>query len=269
MTKDLARFATEDCPLHPSGLRALLICPWKVVMRYLAVREEEEEHGVAGDTGSAVHVAAAEMHRGKGPAECLQAMGARQREYPQADLQDAAGLFLAYSRDPRNSRAVVVAVEEPVKFSIQAAPEDPTGSPIEVIGTLDQVREDHLGRLELWDLKTSKKDPMALLRNHTFQIAAYCVGATIKLGRPVRPGGVILPRKYKDMNGNGPVFWKFPWKFEDLEQILSAVRHRVAQIRSGVFWHVPTDDCEWCQARSPDLCLPKLQETLSLMRAVK
>lgn len=101
--KDLKRFATEDWPLHPSGLGAMVQCPWRVVMEYLF--GSTDEGGPAANTGSAMHRAAQAFHEGRPLAECLEVMQAEVHKYPRADLQDAAGLFLNYAADPRN-RAV-------------------------------------------------------------------------------------------------------------------------------------------------------------------
>lgn len=259
--KDLTRFGTEDQPLHPSGLGTVVKCPWRAAMEYLATGEESEG-GAAADTGSAAHKAIAAFHKGKGQAASLEVMQAHRADYPSADLQEAAGLFLCYAADSRNATADVVLVEEPIQFSISPAPEDKTQAPIQVIGTLDQVRREN-GQHYLHDVKTSKLDGLELLNQHVFQIAAYCVGASLKLGVKVNPGSLILPRKYRGKDPNSaPVFWHFAWKFEDIEQILAAVRHSVANIRNGNLYHVPGPYCTWCSARSPDLCLPRLQTVL-------
>jgi len=214
--------------------------------------EPDDEGGKAGDTGSATHVAVAEFHRGKGGAECLAAMQSRIAEYPKADLQDAAGMFLKYASDPVNRDATVVLVEEAVRFRIKAHESDPTGAEIEVEGRVDQVRQER-GSDYVWDLKTSKKDPTTVLAATVHQMAGYCIGASIKLGRPVHPGGVIMPRQKNMMH-------HYPWRFQDIEQILLGVRVAVANIRRGILWHVPNDGCIWCAAKSPDACLPVLHQ---------
>jgi hypothetical protein len=255
--RDLARFATADRPLRSSGLRSLVECPWRSVLKYLAA-EEEDDHGVAGDTGSAMHKAAAAFHKGKDLAESLGVMQAHTHEYPLADLQDAASLFLTYAQDPRNREATILLCEEKVTFTIAAAPEDPTGEAIVVEGTVDQVRMES-GRPRVWDIKTSKKDPTEVRAKTTHQAAAYCIGASMRLNMPVHPGGIIMPRKYR-ADGSGPVFWHFTFKFEDIEQILLPVRLRVAEIRRKQLYHVPNENCGWCHQRSEEVCLPKLQE---------
>lgn len=256
--KDISKFGSADYPIHPSGIRGLLVCPWRSVMRFYAAHEADEA-GPAADTGSAMHAAAAAFHRGKGVAESLQVMQEGTAKYPRADLTDAAGMFLSYAADPRNSGHEFLLVEQSISFTISPAEDDPTQAPIQVDGTVDHVRREAGRQPKVWDIKTSKKEPLQILQMAAFQAAAYCVGASIALGEPVSPGGVILPRRYK-ADGTGPVFWHFPWTLQDTEQMLEGLRRIVSLVRRGVYWHVPNEDCCWCPARSPDLCLPKLQE---------
>jgi hypothetical protein len=253
--RDLRRFATADRPLHPSGLRELIVCPWRKALEFLE-SDDGDQSGAAGDTGSAMHKAAAAFHRGKEVAESIAEMQDNLHLYPKADLQDAASLFLAYAYDPRN-RVEVLLVEEAITFTLAPASEDPTGEPIVIEGTVDQVRLVD-GRPRVWDIKTTKKDPEVARNKATFQLAAYCIGASFKLNTPVHPGGIILPRKYS-ADSTGPVFRPVTWKFEDIEQIMLPVRQRVAEIRAGKLYHIPNEDCTWCRQRMPDLCFPKLQ----------
>jgi hypothetical protein len=224
--------------------------------------DPSEATGPAGDTGSAVHAAAAAFHGGGGVADALAQMQARVGEYPKADLADAAALFLRYAADSRNRDIEFLCIEQPIKFSIEAAPEDPTGARIQVVGRVDQVRLLD-GRAKLWDLKTSKFDPDDVRYAAVFQAALYCIGASYLLNREVHPGGLILPRQYRQ-DGTGPAFRHFAWSFKDIPDILMPIRRAVAAVRAGNLQHVPNKDCRWCHAKTPDLCLPKLQETLAL-----
>lgn len=254
---ELRTFATAEFPLHPSAARLLFTCPWRVASMHLLA--PTDEGGVAGDTGSAMHKAAAAFHTGSDTAGSLKVMQDNLARYPNADLVDAADLFLKYAQDPRNKKAELVLVERQVSFQIAAAPEDPTGQAISVVGTVDQVRREQ-GRLKAWDIKTSKKEPLTILNETTFQLALYCVGASIALNEQVEPGGVICPRRYNKDLANSPVFWFFPWKFSDIERMLLPLRRQVANIRQGILHHLPQDDCKWCHHRTPDLCFPKLGE---------
>ena len=236
-------------------------------MKFLATPDDEP--GEPADTGSATHRAAQAMHKEKvGTAECIAAMQRDLAKYPAADLRSAAEMFLNYTTDPRNAKAEVALCEQFIEFCIAPAADDPTQAPIKIIGTLDQVRIEN-GRYTLWDLKTSKKDGTELLRNHMFQAAAYCVGASIHLGTPVHPGGLILPRKYKaGQIANSPVFWHFAWSLEDTEYILEPVRHRVRDIRMGRITHMPHKECDYCPGKTPDICLPRLKRELPMLRTV-
>lgn len=220
-----------------------------------------EDHGPAGDTGSAMHKAAEAFHKGSSLAESIEAMKANTVKYPLADLADAASMFLTYATDPRNREAKIVLVEQPIRFRIAAAPEDHTQKAIEVEGTVDQVREDFEG---LWvhDIKTSKMDPMSIVHESMYQQAGYCIGAAIALNRPVRGARIIMPRQYAKSKepGTAPVFWDMPWRWDDIADIMMAMRHQVAAIRAGRLYHVPNDSwCRWCHMRGPENCLPPLR----------
>lgn len=254
--RDLSLFGTEAYPLHPSALKAIVECPWRAVMPYLF--GSDDDHGVAGDTGSAMHRAAAEFHRHGNVAAALVAMQEGIASYPLADLQDAAALFLSYASDARNSCKTLL-IEAQVRFEIAPAPEDPTGAPIVIEGRLDQVRVVD-GVPILVDIKTTKKDPIEMLGEYSLQQAAYLVGANFVLKTPVDRACILYPRLYRSDPGRSNVMYHYPWRLKDTADILACLRHTVARIRSGDVWHVPNSNCKWCPARSPDLCLPKLQE---------
>lgn len=256
--KPLDHFGSASFPLHPSEIRAIFDCPWKLVMSYLASGSDDES-GPAADTGSAMHAAAAAFHRKKGVADSIEEMQQGIAKYPKADLGEAANLFLAYASDPRNSACEFPLVEDPIRFTIAPAPEDKTQAPIVVEGTCDQVRLEN-GILKSWDIKTSKKPEMEVLLESTFQLACYTLGASIRLGKMVQPGGVILPRRYKADTATSPVFWHASFRFEDIERLLDPIRSKVAAIRAGKIGYVPSAaNCKWCPARGPDVCLPKLK----------
>lgn len=258
MPKDLALFGTEAFMIHPSAIRTIITCPWNTVLQYL--EEPDDDSGKAADTGSAVHLAAKLLHNGADVADSLEGMQQGMSKYPLADLRDAATLFLAYASDTRNRGAKLLLNEEVINFEIAPAKDDPTQAPIRVTGTVDQVREDSYGRLKVYDIKTSKRPPDEIRLESMFQIAAYAVGASIALGRPVDPGALIMPRQYK---GGDPstanVFIHYTFKLADCEYVLEPLRTRVAEIRRGQVYHMPTiEGCKWCPQRQPDICLPKL-----------
>lgn len=257
--RPIALFGTKDCPLHCSALATIMQCSWRSALTYLF--EPEDPSGAAANTGSAIHAAIAAWHRGKDEPASVEEMCARVHEYPQADLAEAADIFLAYAADPKNQSAEIVLCEEQVSFALVPDPSDPTQAPIEVIGRCDQVRREN-GIDRVWDVKSSSKDPIDLVNSHMVQVAAYCVGASLLLQRRVEPGGLILVRNYKRRMS---VFRHVAWRYSDIEHILRPVRRRVAEIRAAQFDLTSGDHCKWCPVRTPELCLPKLKETRSLL----
>jgi hypothetical protein len=108
---------------------------------------------------------------------------------------------------------------------------------------------------------------MAILMDSMYQMAAYCIGATILLEKEVHPGGIIMPRHYIGKNPSlAPpgVFWEAAWKFHHTAHILDGVRSVIASIRSGRVWMspnlTPMGHCNWCWFKTPDRCIPKLEE---------
>lgn len=252
---DFAKFGTPGFELRPSRLGKMLVCPWRVA---LVTMGDEDKAGAAADTGSATHKAVAIWHRGGDHAAAVRGMGEARAEYPLADLQTAAALFLAYAADPRSASPELALLEQQLSWTIPAAEDDPTGAPIAMLGTPDQVRREN-GALRLWDLKTSSRMPAEVLWDSTLQAAAYCLGAEQALGEPVHPGGVIMPKR-------SPMYIPFVWGRDDVLRILQPVRDVVALVRRGKVWHNPTGDgCKWCHTGGPDDCLPRLRIELPII----
>jgi hypothetical protein len=240
------------------------------LLTYSLIRDNDTKQ--AADTGSAVHKAAASWHNsGQDVAEALRVMRAQLAEYPDADLADAEQQFRCYTRDPRNTKAEIVAVEQKVSFALDPAEEDPTGQPIVVNGTLDQIRRID-GTPYVWDIKTSnaeRKSGWTLVQEYTMQLAAYSVGATKLLGVPVHPGGVIRTRAYtlkssrKPENEPDGVFNWVEFGLRECSVLLDTVRLYVALVRRGNLWPVPGSHCSWCPCGGPggsNGCLQKLKE---------
>lgn len=266
--RDPKKFGTHEYPLHASAIPELMKCSWKAAMIYYF--EPEDGSNAAADTGSATHVAVSNWHKNKDIAAAVREMrDVSERKFGQADLTEAAAMFLLYTKDPRNQEAEIargsdgqLLLEQHVSFSIKAAENDPTQEEIAVVGTIDQIRLRH-GRPEVWDLKTSKKPGFDQLNMYLYQIAAYAIGASSLLGTRVRMGGLITPRHYKKENPpeNSPVgvFWPYPHKFDDLEYLLNGLRHIVATIRLGGVYVSPGEQCRYCPARGTEECLPLLR----------
>lgn len=242
--KTLANFATEAHPLRASSIGDLMRCPLRVVMRHL--QTPERTSGPAADTGSACHAMIAAFHGGANEADSIQEGEARLAEYPKADMSAAARMFRKYILDPRNAKANVIACETKLLFSIPAE----TGE-IAVQGTPDQVREEN-GVFKVYDVKTGEaEDGFTMTNTHAFQIAAYCVGMTKALGKPVEPGAIIRVREYLrrgviPQDAPGGVFWEFPFDHDGAQSLMRGVTRVVDAIRRGTYWAVPDDYCRFC-----------------------
>lgn len=249
------QFGTEAFPLSCSGLHRVMECP---LSAYVQADGEERESGEAADTGSLVHFAASMFHgKAKGDARLsLELMAAIQNRYPAGSTDDAALHFYHYSKDERNLKAKIILNETKVKFQLSPAGDDPTQAPIFVNGTLDQVRETDDGRLVLHDIKTgSALWGKQMLTHHALQLAAYMVGATQLLQRPVEQAAIIRTADY--IKG-GPVFWWTPYGLPQAAAMLYGLRQIVAQIRMGNIWITPGAACRFCPLGSPADCVPRL-----------
>jgi hypothetical protein len=266
----LTEFATAAHPLRCSSLPKLMQCNWRAVM--LFNQECEDSSGAKADTGSAVHKAAESWHaQGLTVAGAIKEMGANLPRYPLADLADAEAQFLAYALDPRNQSAKIVVCEKQIAFTLPPSPADPTGQGIHVIGTLDQIREESDGTLKLHDIKTSAWPGYQILCEHAYQIAAYCIGASDLLGRPVHPGSVIMTRGYLKKGVDprkepGGIFWRYAWDLDRCRTLIAGVADIVALIRGGTVWAAPGGYCQWCPMKGPEFCLDHLHELTLIER---
>jgi PD-(D/E)XK nuclease superfamily len=259
-------FATEEKPLRASQLHKLVGCPLSAVLQLI---DDDDSSGPAADTGSAMHRAADAWHtRARGDTRAaVEIMRAGLSEYPQADLDRAAEMFLNYASDPRNINADIIQSEAKVRFTLPPCETGQTQEAIWVKGTLDQVRR-HEGVLTLCDIKTGGfHSGIDMLAVHAMQLAAYQLGASELLGEPVRQAKIIRVQDYDALKSGprkgqqrGPVFWTAPWRFDQCLMILDGVRRMVAMIRAGRVWANPGDACKFCPQMGIANCLPRLKE---------
>lgn len=252
MPLDLSNFGGAARPLRASQLHVLVSCTWRGVAEMLNL--ERGESGPAADTGSAVHFAVAQFHRGAGEVRAAADMRGALAAFPLADLDEAERIFGRYFADPRNRNADILAIEQKIEVILPAWIEGEP--PIVIHGTLDQVRRVD-GVLEVWDLKTGNRDGQYMQQMHAYQIAAY------SLGFPgARPGGYIRTKGYFTRGAALPsphgVF--IPACIPDPMGCLDAVRLAVSLIRSGNVTAHPGDVCGYCPMSAVEFCLPKLQE---------
>lgn len=251
-------FGTEAHPLHCSQLHRVTDCPMSAFLQ--ASGDEERESGAAADTGNLVHLAAS-LYHGKAGGDArlsLELMAGAKDRYPAGNVDDAALHFYHYSKDERNKKAKIILNETEVKFQLSPAGNDPTQAPITVMGTLDQVREMDDGRLVLHDIKTgSALWGKQMVSHHALQLAAYMIGASQLLSRPVEQAAIIRTTDY--IKG-GPVFWYTPYGIQHAAAMLYGLRQIVAQIRMGNIWITPGASCRFCPLESPANCTPRLTQ---------
>jgi hypothetical protein len=254
MKQHLVDIATEKYPLRCSSLGDFVQCPWRVTMLMLAT--DHDKSGEAADTGSATHAAvAAWVKQGRNKDAALASMKSRIAEYPFAILTEATAMFEGYINDERNHCEYILC-EEKIRVTLPPHETDKTKKEVVIWGTLDQVRKER-GVLKVWDIKTSKKQPIDVLNYSTYQIAGYVIGAQQKLGVHVEPGGVILPRKY--LGSGGPTHMETAWTARDIPLFLDTIRLTVANIRNHHIPLSPGDYCRFCIAQSPGRCIPLLR----------
>lgn len=268
VSKSISDFATETFPLHASSIPELIKCHLKGALLHLFGSEYESSQ--AADTGSLTHVAVAEWHRSKDEEAAIAALRGAEQKFPHGSVAEAAQMFFLYSRDERNRQAVVRYIEHKTAISLTPAPNDPTKKTIRIVGTVDQVREEH-GRLYVWDLKTSKRPARDQLDMYLYQLAAYAIALSSELQTPVGLGGLICSRYYKDTGDPSPpnTVMRYPHRFNDVGPIVDGIRYAVAAIRSGHVHPGPGEHCRYCPFTGTAECVPLLRSISDSSHKIK
>ncbi len=248
MTEDCT-FATAEEPLRCSRIPSLMQCTWRHQLLDLGLIGDGDS-GKAADTGSAMHLAARAWHMtgGKEAAVAIGVMRSKLDEYPLADLDDAAKLFRAYAADKRNREAKIILLEEKLELVLEPSKTDPTGEKVVIWGTCDQVREMD-GKLVMVDLKTGSPYGYQMLDSHAYQLAAYMLGASIKLKRPVEGAAILRVKDYFSKTP-APVIWHAPWGYREAVEMMYHVTRAVALVRSRQAFANPGEHCRWCPKKS-------------------
>lgn len=254
-------FGTVKYPLRPSALQKIVECESSVALDpafWETVEDPEETGGEAAQTGNLVHSGAAEYHRRQGASEKerteagLSALEAAREQFPLGDAKRATKIFQWYASDKANLEANVVKVEEKVLFQLPCAPFDPTGQPIYIKGTLDQIREDEDGRWTLWDIKTGKNYyGEKALKHYELQQCAYLIAAEQTYQKEVHPGGLICTNGYEEKKH---VFFHSWYERDAVESLLWPIAVHVAVVRMGRPLITSGDHCRWCVHKKPQNC---------------
>lgn len=260
----LTTIATADCPLRASQLDKLVRCP---LYGLTVLSPDVDTSGPAADTGSIVHAAVAAFHREKelsrkGSAAVAEIQRAA-LQFPLGDTHEA-GLYLTpYITDPRNAAAEVIAIELPVQLTLPPHRLDPTGQPVVIHGTIDQIRRDH-GRTLICDLKTGRRTGWEMIHDHSLQIAAYTLAARACGYPDAEPGYLIRAYRYRERTATGispeGVYWSLPFTAEDCRILLDRVVLELAHLRAGELNLGPGAHCTNCPLGGLASCLPAAKE---------
>lgn len=248
---ELAAFGSAARPLRPSRVSKLLGCAMGIVL----VMHDESEGGAAAQTGNLVHDAAEHYHKTKGTLAQrteagLAALEAARAEFPAGDPEKAREIFRAYAQDRENIEAEVLWVEQQVTLTLAADPGDPTGEPIVITGTLDQVRRDKAdGVLRVWDIKTGDyKSGDENVLDYLTQQAVYTLAARATLDPTIDIGGLIYTPAY--FKARSKVHLPNTMTVEQAEDLLLTVPAVVSMIRRGLpIFRPEVDHCKFCDVK--------------------
>jgi len=253
---DLKTFGSEDRPLRPSKVAKFLACPMSVVLAMY----EESDGNRAAQTGSLVHAGAEAFHKtktGDRAAAGLKALDEARAKFPEGDEAQARAIFRQYAADKENQEAEVVWAEEKVRLVIPAAPHDPTGLPIVIQGTLDQVRLHRDGVKRVWDIKTgSYLTGEESVLEYLTQQAVYTLAARETLDPDIDVGGLIYTPAYDKARSR--VHLPNPMTVEQCQDLLLTLPPIVAMIRSGdPVFRPGKDACRFCDMKKLGYPWPK------------
>jgi len=229
-----------------------------------------DEAGSAAQSGNLLHSAAAAFHRAAASMgvkqrteEGLAALEAARQQFPDGDPAKARNWFIAYAGDKENQDADVPWVEQAVELKLEAATFDPTGEPIVVVGTLDQVRRARDGTLTLWDIKTgSRRTGKESLTAYAVQQATYLLAARECLADNIEPGGLIYTPGYEKRLGKR--FFSYSMTVDECRLLVQHLVYTVALVRSGIpIFRPGVDTCEYCPCGTYDVCLPLYRTSYS------
>lgn len=271
LVTDAREIATERYPLRASALPKLNECPGSVFLSaefWQLTDQDDEGGGVSAQTGNLVHAAANIYHTFPAGSDLqrrleagMAALEAARQKFPIGEVPRAKKIFQAYATDKENQEAEVIRNEHKVIAKLPPAPFDPTGKPVVIRGTLDQVRLID-GVPKVFDIKTGRMYYGRVALDHYMtQQAAYTLAAQQTWGEEfkaaglprVEPGALICTDGY--FRPMGQVMWHHGWDFEDIPLILQNVVTQVAAARMKMVNLTPsTDACRWCEFKKFSAC---------------
>lgn len=262
--------ATKKFPLRASALPKLNDCPASVFMSaefWQLNFDDDEGGGAAAQTGNLVHSGAAVYHTMTDADIAarleagMAALEAAREKFPLGEVGRAKKIFKAYAEDKENAEAEVVKVEQKVWAELPPAPFDPTGQPVVIRGTLDQIRIVG-GVPKVFDIKTGRRYyGQVALDHYMTQQAAYTLAAQQTWGKEfqeagypeIEPGALLCTDGY--FRPQGRLTWHHKWDTSDIPLILQNVVTQVAAARMQMVNFTPRlDNCNWCEFKRFSTC---------------
>lgn len=223
---------------------------------------DDDSPSTATHTGSLIHAGVEAFHQTlldtksvqHGIEAALVATRDHAAEFPLHDPDDVRIVINHYVKDPRNQNAEFATWQDKpvIELKLRAAlaphPTDPTGLPIVIQGTPDQVRTRY-GINILTDLKTGKPDEREMIYDHIYQLGAYWLLLEAN-GIPIHKAEIIRTQAYRARGANLPspqgAFVEVPLTPKRVHIYMDRVRYVVAQIRQGIVEFGPTKYCNYC-----------------------
>lgn len=250
---EMVSFASEERPMRPSRSAKFGGCPMSTILSMWA----EDKGNEAAQTGNLVHDAVEKYHKEKEDRvnAGLAALETARLQFPGGDAKKAEKIFRAYASDPENVSAAVPWCEQQVTLRLAPAPEDRTGKPVVIQGTLDQVRENPDGSMTVWDVKTGSRltgDETA--EEYLIQQAVYLLAARQTLSESITRCGIIYTPAYESSRKRRHI--PMALTVETAILLVAPLVHWVANVRSGVMQFRPSaESCKFCPVKPWPNCV--------------
>jgi len=234
---------------------------------------DDDSPGQATHTGSLTHACIEEFHAEtmrtnveKGIDAAMNAIRVHGPEFPLHDPDDVRINVKHYIADPRNQRAEIVLLEKKLAMEMAPHPTDPTGLPIILQGTQDQIRRMHSLNC-LYDVKTGKPDARDMQYDHIYQLCTYWLLAETH-GFPISKAFIIRTQGYRTRGASLPepqgVFLEVPLTHRRVHAYMQRVRYAVAQIRQGIIDWGPGKYCNYCPFNGLAACTNEVGRRFNL-----
>lgn len=246
--QDYQLFGSSASPLRISSLPSLVLCPMKEFLLWEGLLQDES--GPAAQTGNMAHDMIAFLHTAEFDVAAARRelqQGCQQR-YPRGNWETAVEHVEGYAADARNVNAEILGIEHRCELVLPPHELDPTGLPVVMHGTVDQIRREPCGGSRVYDIKTGRQPGLVQLDLSAVQLAAY----TLACGATLPPAVIMTAAYTKDT----AAIFQSTYSIERCRALLDRVTLAVAMIRRGRIELTPGFHCGTiCPAKSASNCL--------------